>query len=147
MKWVTRERVKVGRIACSWAIRRWIDPAAEIRYVPRDEVQAVVDAEGAIPFHVKGAEIAHHGRETSFEALVRVYDLRGDPAMALLARIVNGADTDNTAFSQPEAPGLRAVTDGLGALGLTDEEIVARGAIVFDALYAYCQRKAARPAP
>jgi hypothetical protein len=141
MNWVTRERVKVGRIACSWAIKRFIDPDATIYYVPRDQVDAVAEREGAIPFHARGAEIMHRGKETSFEVLVNKYGLMSDPAMALLSRIVNGADTDNSTFRQPEGPGVRAVTDGLGEMGLTDEEIVLRGAVVFDALYAYCKSK------
>jgi hypothetical protein len=145
MKWVTREHVKVGRIACAWAIARFIDPDAEFEYLPREAVLPTAEREGATPFHIRGAEIAHRGRQTSFEVLVERYDLGGDPALVLLARIVNGADTDNSTFNQPEGPGLRAITDGLGALGVPDVEVVRRGSMVFDALYAYCQGKAPKP--
>jgi hypothetical protein len=144
MKWITREKVKVGRIACAWAISRFVDSDAEFEYLPREAVIPTAEREGATPFHVRGAQIAHRGRQTSFEVLIETYDLVGDPALALLARMVNGADTDNSTFNQPEGPGLRAITDGLGALGIGDAECVRRGAMVFDALYAYCQEKAGR---
>src|SRR5437588_9886236 len=122
MKWVTREDVKVGRMACSWLIRRFVDPEAEILYVPRDAVQQVVEQDQAIPFHVPRTELAHRGNETSFEAILAKYDLLGDPALALMGRIINGADTDNRRYNQPEGPGVRAVTDGIRYLMESDEE-------------------------
>src|SRR5919197_3952886 len=94
MKWVTRERPKVDRVACPWLIKRFVDPEAEFLYVPADQVQAVAEREGATPFDITGAELGHHGDECSFDAIVKKYDLaRDDPGLGLLARIVRGADT------------------------------------------------------
>ena len=92
MTWVTRARPKVDRIACPWLIRRFIDPAAEFRFVPADQVMAVAAREGAIPVDVPGLELGHHGDECSVDALLRQYHLT-DPALHRLARIVRGADT------------------------------------------------------
>ena len=141
MKWVTREDVKVGRMACSWLIKRFVDPEAEILYVPRGDVQAIVEREGATPFHVPGAELAHNRNGTSFEAFLTRYDLRRDPALDLMGRIINGADTDNRTFNQPEGPGVRAVTDGVRGLTADDGERVALASQIFDALYAYCEEQ------
>ena len=92
----------------------------------------------ATPFDVEGAELGHHGKECTFEAILKRYDLARDPALALLGRIVNGADTDNTLWNQPEAPGLCAITEGFRHVGLRDDhEINADQCIVYDALYQY----------
>ena len=140
MKWVTRENVKVDRVACPWLVRRFVDPAAEFLFVPADQVTAVAEREGAIPFDVPGVEFSHHGRECSFEAIVKKHGLDRDPALALLAKIVNGADTDNSLWNRPEAAGLKAVAEGFRHLGLADDhEILAKESIVYDALYAYCR--------
>ena len=140
MKWVTRERVKVDRVACPWLIRKFIDPQAEFLFVPEDKVLEVAKREGASPFDVKGVEFGHHGKECSFDALVKKYQLERDPAIVLLAKIVNGADTDNTLWNQPEAAGLNAIAEGFRHLGYkVDLEIIAAESIVYDALYAYCQ--------
>src|SRR5438309_3667041 len=88
MKWVTRERVKVDRVACPWLIRKFIDPPAEFLFVPEEKVIEVAKREGATPFDVKGVEFGHHGKECSFDALVKKYDLGRDPAIVLLAKIV-----------------------------------------------------------
>ena len=139
MKWITREKVKVDRVACPWLIRKFIDPTAELLFVPEDKVMEVAKRESAIPYDVKGVEFGHHGKECSFEALVRKHNLDTDPAMVLLAKIVNGADTDNTLWKQPEAAGLNAVAEGFRHLGLKDDhQILAAESIVYDALYAYC---------
>jgi hypothetical protein len=144
MKWITRERVKVDRVACPWLIRKYIDPQAEFLFVPEDTVLEVAQREGATPFDVKGVELGHHGKECSFDALVKKYQLDRDPAIVLLARIVNGADTDNTLWNQPEAAGLKAIAEGFRHLGYkNDGEIIAAESIVYDALYAYCQRQVA----
>jgi hypothetical protein len=141
MKWITRERVKVDRVACPWLIRRFIDPQAEFLFVPADEVAQVAEREGAIPYDVPGAELGHHGKGCSFDALMKKYDLTESPALALLARIVNGADTDNTLWNQPEAAGLRAIAEGFRHLGFqNDHEINAAEWIVYDALLAYCRK-------
>jgi hypothetical protein len=139
MKWVTREHVKVERVACPWLIRRFIDPQAEFLFVPADQVLAVAAREAAIPYDVAGAELGHHGDRCSFEALVDHYGLT-DPALLKLARIVNGADARQETYNMPEAPGLKAIATGFTRLGLADDyEIVARESVVYDALYAYCQ--------
>jgi len=140
MKWITRERVKVDRVACPWLIKKFVDPQAEFLFAPADKVMELAERLGAIPFDVKGVELGHHGQECSFEAILKKYRLNSDPALALLGRIVNGADTDNTLYNQPEGPGLEAVAEGFRHLGYKDDhEIIAAEHIVYDALYAYCQ--------
>ena len=140
MKWITREHVKVDRVACPWLIRKFIDPQAEFLFVPAAEVQAKASALEAIPYDVKDAELGHHGGKCSFEAILEKYSLAGDPALALLGRIVNGADTDNTLYHQAEGPGLNAVAEGFRRLGYEDDhQVNAAQWIVYDALYAYCQ--------
>jgi hypothetical protein len=144
MEWVTREDVRIGRIACTWLIERFVDPGATIEYLPGDEVQARIDA-GAIPFHVKGVEFDHRDGHTPFEAMLDRYELAGDPAMALVGRIVNGADTDNTLYQQPEGPGLRALSEGIRALHPQDDEaILAAGLPLMDAVHAYAKERAAQ---
>src|SRR5437773_6874249 len=141
MKWITRERVKVDRVACPWLIKKFIDPDATFLFVPADQVMSVAGREGAIPYDVKDVELGHHGKECSFDAIVKKYGLAGDPALMLLARIVNGADTDNTLWNQPESPGLNAIAEGFRHLGFKDDHELNRAEwIVYDALYAYCRR-------
>ena len=148
MKWITRERVKVDRVACPWLIRKFIDPGAEFLFVPEDKVLEVAKREGAIPFDVKGVEFGHHGKECSFDALVKKHGLDRDPALVLLAKIVNGADTDNTLWNQPEAAGLNAIAEGFRHLGYRDDlEVIAAEAVVYDALYAYCREMVRRGKP
>jgi hypothetical protein len=140
MKWITREHVKVDRVACPWLIKRFVDQQAEFLFVPGERVMEVAEREGAIPYDVKGVELGHHGKACSFEAILDKYALTGDPALALLGKIVNGADTDNTLWQQPEGPGLQAIAEGFRHLGLRDDhEVLEREGIVYDALYAYCQ--------
>ncbi|MDE2359787.1 MAG: chromate resistance protein [Betaproteobacteria bacterium] len=147
MKWVTREHVKVDRVACPWLIRKFIDVDAEFLFVPADEVMAVAERERAIPYDVPGVDLGHHGNECSFDAIVKRYGLVADPAMVLLARIVNGADTDNTLWNQPESAGLKAVAEGFRHLGFeNDHAINAAQWIVYDALYAYCREMIRRGA-
>ena len=148
MKWITRERVKVDRVACPWLIRKFIDPDAEFLFVPAEEVMTVAERERAIPYDVKGVELGHHGKECSFDALVKKYELGQDPAMVLLAKIVNGADTDNTLYHQAEGPGLQAVAEGFRQLGYKDDhELNAAEWIVYDALYAYAMEMVKRGKP
>ncbi len=140
MKWITRANVKVDRVACPWLIRKFVDPDAELLFVPKEQVMEIARREGAIPFDVAGVELGHHDGECSFEAILHRHGLDGDPALALLGRIVNGADTDNTLWQQPEGPGLEAVAEGFRHLGLGDDQAINRAEwIVYDALYAYCQ--------
>src|SRR5438477_12807966 len=148
MKWITRERVKVDRVACPWLIKKFIDPDAEFLFVPSEEVMTVAEREGAIPYDVKDVELGHHGKECSFDAIVKKYNLDRDPAMVLLAKIVNGADTDNSLWNQPEAAGLNAVAEGFRHLGYKDDpEMITAESIVYDALYAYCQEMVRRGKP
>jgi hypothetical protein len=148
MKWITREKVKVDRVACPWLIRKFVDPQAEFLFVPTDQVMVIAEREGATPYDVKDVELGHHGQECSFEAILRKYDLMKDPALALLGKIVNGADTDNTLWQQPEGAGLEAVAEGFRHLGLADDHaMLAAESIVYDALYAYCQAMVAQGKP
>ncbi len=140
MKWITREHVKVDRVACPWLIKRFIDKDAEFYFVPADRIMDEAKRLDAIPFDVPGAELGHHGKECSFDAVLKKYGLANDPALKLLGKIVNGADTDNTLWNQPEGPGLKAIAEGFRHLGYADDhQINAAEWIVYDALYAYCR--------
>ncbi|MBE7552499.1 MAG: chromate resistance protein [Anaerolineales bacterium] len=140
MKWITREKVKVDRVACPWLIKKFVDPQAEFLFVPATEVLAIAEREGATPYDVTGVELGHHGSECSFEAILKKYKLTGEPALVLLGKIVNGADTDNTLWQQPEGPGLEAIAEGFRHLDYPDDHAVnAAEWIVYEALYAYCQ--------
>jgi hypothetical protein len=145
MKWITRERVKVDRVACPWLIRKFVDPDAEFLFVPAPEVMAIAERERATPYDVAGVALGHHGKECSFDAIVKQYNLGADPAIVLLARIVNGADTDNSLWGQAESAGLAAIAEGFRHLGFKDDhEINAAQWIVYDALYAYCDEMVRR---
>lgn len=139
MKWITRSHVKVDRVACPWLIRKFADKDAEFYFVPVEQVMEEAERLGAIPFDVQGVELGHHGKECSFEAIMKKYDLARDPALVLLGKIVNGADTDNTLWNQPEGAGLNAIAEGFRHLGYKDDyQINDAEWIVYDALYAYC---------
>jgi hypothetical protein len=139
MKWITRERAKVDRVACPWLIKKFIDPAAEFLFVPPGQVMELAQQERAIPYDVPSVELGHHGQECSFEAILHKYHLT-EPALVLLGKIVNGADTDNRLWNRPEADGLRAMAEGFRHLGFKDDhELNVAECIVYDALYAYCQ--------
>src|SRR6266508_3375009 len=139
MKWVTRERPMVDRIACPWLIKRFVDPEAEFLYVPADQVMATAEREGATPYDVPGVELGHHGAECSFDAIVKKYNL-SDPALQSLALIVRGADTDARDLTQ-ESAGLHAIAGGFRMVYSDDHEQVARELPVYDALYAYCRSR------
>jgi len=140
MKWITRERVKVDRVACPWLIKKFVDQDAEFVFVPADRVMEEAKRLGAVPYDVKDVELGHHGKECSFEAILKKYELTKNLALVLLGKIVNGADTDNTLYHQPEGPGLEAIAEGFCHLGYKDDHAVnAAEWIVYDALYAYCQ--------
>ena len=148
MKWITRERVMVDRVACPWLIRRFVDPVAEFLFVPAAEVAEVARKTGAIPYDVEGVELGHHGKECSFDAIVKKHGLESNPALMLLARIVNGADTDNSLWNQSESAGLKAVAAGFRRLGFKDDhELNAAEWIVYDALYAYCEERTRQESP
>lgn len=138
MKWVTRARPKVDRIACPWLIKRFIDPEAAFFYVPPEQVMEVALREGATPFDVPGAELSHQGAECSFDALIKKYGLT-DPALRRLSLIVRGADTDTPGLT-PEASGLEAIAEGFRLVYQDDLEQLDRELPVYDALYAYCQQ-------
>jgi len=137
MKWVTRERPKIDRLACPWLIRRFIDKDAEIQYVPAAQVLAVAESEGAIPFDVPGVELTHSGPFCSFDAFLEKYHLE-EPALARLAEIVRAADTD-TLDRSPQAPGLLAISLGLGANIGDDQELLKTALPLYDALYSWCR--------
>lgn len=141
MKWVTRERPKVDRVACPWLIKRFVDPEAEFLFVPPDQVLAVAEREGATPFDVPGVELGHHGDACSFDAVLRKYGL-SDPALARLALIVRGADTEAKDLT-PQSRGLEAIAEGFRLTYADDQELLERELPVYDALYAWCQRSVA----
>ncbi len=141
MKWITRARVKVDRVACPWLIKKFVDPEAEFLFVRPEQVLAVAEREGAIPFDVPNVELGHHEGRCSFEAIVSKYRI-ADPAILLLARIVHGADVAHDLYGRPEAAGLKAIAEGFRYLGLKDDdEILAREFIVYDSLYTYCREE------
>ena len=135
MKWVTRERPKTDRIACPWLIRRFIDPDAEILFVPSDSVLAVAAAESARSFDAPGAEFTHRGGRCSFEVLIEEFGLGSDVALVRLARIVHAADIAEDADTDPLGPGLEAIGSGGLAVEDDDRRLLERGSFVYDALY------------
>jgi hypothetical protein len=143
MKWVTRDHPKTDRIACPWLIREFIDPGAEIVYVPAEEVLAFAEREGAISFDAKGARYTHRDGLCSFEVLIADYQLGDDPALALMARVVHGADVSEDRDATPQSPGLLAVADGFALLGVDDQRQLDLELPVYDALYAWAQREVA----
>lgn len=148
MKWITREKVKVDRVACPWLISHHVDKDAEFLFVPTDKVMEIAAKENAIPYDCKDVELGHHGKECSFEAILRKYNLYDDLALRLMGKIVNGADTDNTLWHQPEGAGLEAIAEGFRHLGYkNDWEQNQAEWIVYDALYAYCRAMVAQGKP
>jgi hypothetical protein len=137
MKWVTRARPKVDRVACPWLIKRFVDPQAEFLYVPPEEVIEIAKREGAIPFDVANVELGHNGPECSFDAIIKKYNL-SDPALQRLALIVRGADTEAKDLT-PQSRGLEAIAEGFRIVFRNDHELLERESPVYDALYAYCQ--------
>lgn len=140
MKWITRERARVDRIACPWLISRFIDPKPEFLFVPATQVVDAAKREGAIPYDVPNVELGHHGPECSFDAFVDRYEL-DDPALAKLTVIVRGADTDARGIT-PESAGLYAAATGFQANSRDDFDNMARQFPMYDALYAYCKMEA-----
>jgi len=137
MKWVTRERPKIDRIACPWLVARFIDPEAEFLYVPAAQVLPVAQATGAVPYDIPGVEMSHVGERCSFDAFLAKYGLT-DPALQQLAAIVRGADTSHLELT-PQSAGLYAVSLGLSRLFNDDHEMLRHGMVLYDALYAWCQ--------
>ncbi len=143
MKWITREKVKVDRVACPWLIKKFIDRDAEFVFVPASQVAAKAVELGATPFDIQGCELGHHGEDVSFNSILKKYGLT-DPALTLLGEVVRAADS-HPATPHPAGEGLRWVASGFSALGLSDGEILEREFIVYDALYAECRRRVVSP--
>lgn len=145
MKWVTREKAKVDRIACPWLITRFVDSKAEFLYVPTDKVNEVAKRENAIPFDAAGVELTHykeHGEErVSFDAIIRKYKL-DDPALFDLAEIVRAADAKGVPHPRPEGAGLEAAALGFRQIAKDDHENIRLQFPLYDALYAYCKWRA-----
>jgi len=136
--WVTRERPKIDRIACPWAVRRFIDPDARFLFVPTERVFEVASYEQGVAFDIPGAPVSHDGELCSFDTLLRAFGLGADPALTALAPIVRGADTDRHDLA-PEAAGLHAVSLGLAHNHTDDQKLLEQGMMVYDALYAWAQ--------
>ena len=142
---VTREHPRTDRIACPWLIKRYIDPAATILYVPADDVLVIAEREGAISFDAPGAKYTHRDGLCSFEVLIEEYRI-DDPAVGLMARIVHGADVAEDRDATPESPGLYAIAEGFARLDVSDERQLELELPVYDALYAWCQEQVAQHA-
>lgn len=136
MKWITRERPKIDRIACPWLIVRFIDETPEFLYVPAGDVARIAAETGATPYDVPNVELGHHGDQCSFDALIAKYGIR-DHALDKLALIVRAADTGAPELAK-EAAGLLAISRGLSMNFENDHEMLAHGMVIYDALYAAC---------
>ena len=137
MKWITRERPKIDRVACPWLITRFIDQGAEFIFVPPTHVERGAQKLGAIPFDVEGVELTHVGPLCTFDAILTKYGL-GDPALQRLSVIVRGADTAQLDLA-PEAAGLLAMSLGLSHIIRDDQAQLKQGFVFYDALYAWCR--------
>ena len=137
MKWITRERPKIDRIACPWLIDRFIDREPKFLYVPSDKVLEVAEQTGATPYDIPGVELSHVGDKCSFDAFLDRYELR-NPALDRLALIVRGADTSRLDLT-PQSAGLFAISLGLSAVFADDHEMLRHGMVMYDALYAWCK--------
>ncbi|MEC4723789.1 chromate resistance protein [Noviherbaspirillum sp. CPCC 100848] len=138
MKWITRERPKIDRIACPWLISRFIDKEPQFLYVPGKDVLTVAQDTGAIPYDIPGVDMTHVGEFCSFDAFLKKYEL-SDPALQQLAEIVRGADTSKLDLT-PQSAGLYAISLGLSATFKDDHEMLKHGMVMYDALYAWCQQ-------
>ena len=139
MKWVTREHAKVDRIACPWLIKNFVDKDAEFLFVPAHKVIEVAKEQNAIPFDVPNVELGHHDGKCSFDAIIEKYNLE-DRALQELAKIVRGADTDQS-DPPPESIGLEAIAEGFRQITKDDFDDISKRFYVYDALYAYCNSK------
>lgn len=136
MKWITRERPKIDRIACPWLISRFIDKEAEFIYVPTDQVMEQAKVLGATPYDIPGVELSHEGAYCSFDAFLKKYNLQ-DAALKRLAAIVRAADTDSFELA-PQSAGLFAISAGLSYNYKDDHEMLQVGIVLYDALYSWC---------
>jgi hypothetical protein len=143
MKWITRENIKVDRVACPWLIRNFIDPEAEFVFLPRNTDWSKID--NGIVFDVPDCELGHHGEDVSFNSILKKYRLN-DPALFLLGELVRAADS-HPANPHPAGEGLRWIAHGFGRFGLSDQEILEREFVVYDALYQECRQRTAPSRP
>ena len=137
MKWITRERPKIDRIACPWLIKKFVDHDSEFLYVPKENVLRMAAEQNATPYDIAGVELTHVGELCSFDAILKKYNLN-DPALLRLADIVRAADTD-TLEKSAQAPGLLAITLGLSVNTPDDHEMLKIGMVIYEALYSWCQ--------
>lgn len=145
MKWITRENANVDRVACPWLIKRWVDPDAQFIYVPRDQVMATAEREGAIPYDVPDVELGHVDGRCSFESIMVKYGLTDDAGLVELAKIVHAADVSADIDSCPEGRGLRAIAHGFALVhGLDDRKKIELETPMYDALYAWCSSRASQ---
>jgi hypothetical protein len=142
MQWVTREHPKTDRVACPWLIRHFIDPDAEIVYVARDEVLPYAERTGATSFDAPGARYTHRDGKCSFEVLVDDFGIT-DPAVALMAQVIHGADVSDDIDVTPQSAGLLAIADGFALLDVDDQRQLELELPVYDALYAWAKEQLA----
>lgn len=135
MKWITRERPKIDRIACPWLIKKFVDSEAEFIYVPFDEVLAKAEVLNAIPFDIPNVEYTHYKEECTFDYIVKKHEIK-DPAILIMAKIVRGADTDQHEIAK-ESAGLWAISAGLSYNITNDAELLASGMVIYDSLYSW----------
>jgi hypothetical protein len=140
MKWVTRERPVIDRIACPWLIARFIDKEPEFLFVPPNEVKRVAKETGATPYDIPDVELTHVGDGCSFDSFMAKYGLERQPALATIAKIVRGADTDRHDLT-PQSAGLLAISMGLRDLSSDDHKVLEHGFVIYDALYAWASRR------
>ena len=143
MRWITRENVKVDRVACPWLIKRFVDPDAKFLFVPEGELLATANRENATPFDAtrfQEVKLNHRGERCTFEAILEDFKL-ADPGLERLGRIVRAADVKGQEHVAPEGLGLRAIAKGFAVLGISDEERLNREFPVYDALYAYARQQ------
>jgi hypothetical protein len=140
MKWITREHVRIDRVAIPWLIKRFVDPEAEFIFAPREEALARAEAESATPFDVEGVELSHHDDKCGFDAFIAKYNLT-DPALLQVADIVRGADVKSWKGKFPESAGIEAIAHGYFLLDLPDQQVLDLECPLYDALYRYCQDK------
>jgi hypothetical protein len=143
MQWVTRARPKTDRIACPWLIRKFIDPKAEIVYVPADQVLSFAERNAARSFDAPGAEYTHRDAKCTFEVLIEDFGL-DDPALHRLAEIVHGADISGELDATPQSAGLLAIAEGFTRVEADDQKLLALEAPIYDALYEWCRNQVDR---
>ena len=137
MKWVTRERPKVDRVACPWLIKRFIDQTPEFIFLPAADVVKYAAETGATPYDVEGVELTHNGPRCSFDAFLAKYGMT-DSALLEIAAIIRGADTAQLDLA-PQAAGLLAISLGLSRCFKNDQEQIQAGFVIYDALYAWAK--------